>query len=131
MGAEENAKTVRRGYEAFSAGDMATLTELFADEPVWHVSGSAGLAGTKKGLDEVFSYFGALVEKSGGTIKVTPHDVIGGDEHTIGLHHDYAERDGKKLDHNVVLVFHLNADGRIAEVWELHEDVANNDAFWS
>ena len=131
MGAQENAKTVQRGYEAFSAGDMATLTEIFADEPVWHVSGNGGLAGTKQGRDEVFGYFGALAEMSNGTLKVTPHDVIGGDDHTIGLHHDYAERDGKVLDHNVVLVFHVGDDGRITEVWELHEDVANNDAFWS
>ena len=25
----ENAELVRRGYEAFNSGDMATLTELF------------------------------------------------------------------------------------------------------
>ena len=28
MGAKENADLVRRGYEAFGAGDMATLSEL-------------------------------------------------------------------------------------------------------
>jgi ketosteroid isomerase-like protein len=88
------------------------------------------LAGTKKGRDEVFAYFGQLGELSNGTIKVIVHDVIGGDDHTIGLHHDYAERNGKVIDHNVVLVFHL-ADGKVTEVWELHEDAAKNDAFWS
>jgi ketosteroid isomerase-like protein len=29
MGADENAAVIRRGYEAFNSGDMATLTELF------------------------------------------------------------------------------------------------------
>jgi uncharacterized protein len=130
MGAEENAKLVRRGYEAFSAGDMGTLTELFPEDAVWHVPGQAGLAGTKNGRDEVFAYFGELVSRSGGTLKLTLHDVVGGDDHTIGLHHDNAERDGKVLDHNVVLVVHVK-DGRFTEVWELHEDQAANDAFWS
>lgn len=130
MGAEDNAKLIRRGYEAFSAGDMGTLTEMFAEDASWHVSGQRGLAGTKKGRDNVFAYFGALMERSGGTLKITLHDVIGGTEHTIGLHHDRAERDGRVLDHNVVLIFHVDGE-RITEVWEIHEDEAANDAFWS
>lgn len=130
MGAEENAKLIRRGYEAFSTGDMATLTEVFSEDAVWHVTGHGGISGTKRGRDAIFGYFGDLMAGTNGTLKVTLHDVIGGDEHTIGLHHDYAERDGKVLDHNVVLVFHIR-DGKAAEVWEMHEDQANNDAFWS
>jgi len=37
MGFADNASLVRRGYAAFSTGDMATLSELFADDAVWHV----------------------------------------------------------------------------------------------
>ena len=58
MGAKENADLVRRGYAAFSAGDMATLTEVFAEDAVWHVPGDGGLAGDKKGRDACFAYFG-------------------------------------------------------------------------
>ena len=32
MGTTEDVEVIRRGYAAFSAGDMATLTELFADD---------------------------------------------------------------------------------------------------
>ena len=130
MGAQENADLVRRGYKAFSAGDMDTLTTLFSDDAIWHVTGHAGLAGDKKGRDQVFGYFGELVSGSGGTLKITLHDVIGGTDHTIGLHHDDAERNGRVLDHNVVLIFHIDND-QITEVWEFHEDQAANDAFWS
>jgi ketosteroid isomerase-like protein len=130
MSANDNAKLLRRGYEAFIAGDMATLTELFAEDAVWHLPGNGALSGIKRGRDAVFGYFGELVGRSGGTLKITLHDVIGGDEHTIGLHHDYAERDGKVLDHNVVIVTHING-GRFSEVWEFHEDQPANDAFWS
>jgi ketosteroid isomerase-like protein len=130
VGANDNAKLMRRGYEAFIAGDMGTLTELFAEDAVWHLPGRGGLSGVKRGRDAVFTYFGELIARSGGTFKVTLHDVIGGDEHTIGLHHDYAERDGKVLDHNVVLVSHIKG-GRFSEFWEFHEDQPGNDAFWS
>lgn len=46
MGAQEDAALVRRGYEAFSTGDMDTLRELFAEDAVWHTGGSGPLAGT-------------------------------------------------------------------------------------
>lgn len=78
----------------------------------------------------MFAYFGELVSRSGGTLKITVHDIVGGDTHTVGLHHDHAERDGRVLDHNVVLVIHIE-DGQFVEVWEFHEDQAANDAFWS
>jgi ketosteroid isomerase-like protein len=98
MGAEDNARLLRRGYEAFSVGDIATLTELFPEDVVWHVPGKGGLSGDKRGRDAVFGYFGELVSRSGGTFKVTVHDVIGGEQHTIGLHHDDAERDGMVMN---------------------------------
>jgi ketosteroid isomerase-like protein len=34
--AERNAETVRRGYAAFNAADMKTLTELFDENASWH-----------------------------------------------------------------------------------------------
>src|ERR1017187_9647570 len=79
MGSEENANLVRRGYAAFSTGDMATLSGLFADDAVWHVPGSGSLSGAKRGRDAILAFFGELFTRSGGTIKVTLHDVIGGD----------------------------------------------------
>src|ERR1017187_1567108 len=91
MGAEDNADVVRRGYAAFSTGDMATLSELFADDAVWHVPGSGSLSGVKNGRDAILAFFGELMARSGGTIKITLHDVIGGEEHTVALHHEFAE----------------------------------------
>jgi ketosteroid isomerase-like protein len=129
MGAKENADLVRRGYAAFSAGDMATLTEVFAEDAVWHVPGDGGLAGDKKGRDACFAYFGELFSRSGGTVRVDLHDVVGGEEHTIGLHHVHAERNGRVLDDEIVLVFHLR-DGRVGEVWEIAQDAEASNDFW-
>jgi hypothetical protein len=40
------------------------------------------------------AFFGELMARSGGTMKITLHDVIGGDEHTVGLHQEFAESGG-------------------------------------
>jgi hypothetical protein len=81
MGARENAALIRRGYAAFSAGDMATLTELFADDIVWNVAGSGGLSGAKQGRDAVFAYFGEVIAREGcrlvegrSRVQVAPRD---------------------------------------------------------
>jgi uncharacterized protein len=40
-----NEDLVRRGYDAFSRGDMQTLRELFHPDIVWHAPGRSQLAG--------------------------------------------------------------------------------------
>jgi hypothetical protein len=79
MGAQEDAALVRRGYEAFSAGDMDTLGELFTEDAVWHTGGSGGLSGDKQGRDAILAYFGELASRSNGSLKVTLEDVATGD----------------------------------------------------
>jgi hypothetical protein len=58
MGSADNADLVRRGYAAFSTGDIAALSELFADDAVWHVPGSGSLSGAKHGRDAILMFFG-------------------------------------------------------------------------
>ena len=56
MGADRNVELVRAGYAAFSAGDMATLNGLFAEDAVWHVPGSGVLSGPKQGRDAILAF---------------------------------------------------------------------------
>jgi hypothetical protein len=130
MGSEEHANLVRREYAAFGTGGMATLNGLFADDAVWHVPGSGSLSGAKQGCDAILGFFGELFTRSGGTIKITLHDVIGGDEHTVALHHEFAQSDSNKVDQNAANIFHIR-DGQVSEVWELHEDPASNAWLWA
>ena len=130
MGAQEDAGLVRRGYEAFGAGDMDTLRGLFADDAVWHLGGSGGLSGDKQGLDAILGYFGELFARSGGTIRVDLDDLIGGEHHTVGFQRVHAERNGAAIDQRAVLVFALK-DGKVSEVYEYPEDTAKASDFWS
>jgi ketosteroid isomerase-like protein len=129
MGATDDVEVVRRGYAAFSAGDMATLNELFTDDAVWHVPGTGTLSGSKQGRDAILSFFGQLMSQSGGTLKVMLDDVVGGDDHTVAMSRNQAARDTRTLDQQAVIVFTLR-DGRVTEARQFFDDTALNDAFW-
>ncbi len=126
--AQENATTIRRGYELFNTGNMGELQQLFAEDAVWHVGGRNQLSGEKRSRDAVFAYFGQLGELTGGTFRAELHDVIASDEHVVGLHTSTGERQGRRVSEHEALVFHLR-DGRVVEVWEHYEDSRTMDEF--
>jgi len=129
MGTQENVELIRRGYEAFDAGDMDTLRELFAEDAVWYVAGNGVLSGTKQGREAILAYFGELATRSDGSFKVTLQEIIGGDNHIVGLQHNHAETNGKTLDADGALTFQLR-DGKITEGREFYDDTTQGDAFW-
>ena len=109
--AHENAELVRRGYAAFNAGDMETLTELFDESASWHVPARGPLAGDYDGRDATFGYFGQLGGQTGGTFKADVASTAADDEgRVIGIHRVSAERNGKRLDVDVLPP--LRAQGR-------------------
>ncbi len=122
--------TFRRVYQAFSAGDMVALRELFAEDVVWHTPGHHPIAGDYTGMDATLDSFEREAELSGGTYDVEVRDVLANDEHTLALLHATAEREQKRLDQDYAIVFHVR-DDRIAEAWEVWTDQEACDAFWS
>ena len=128
--AHPNEDLVRRGYEAFATGDMATLNEFFADDIVWHSPGRSDLAGTFRGKGEVFATLQKNMELTGGTFKLEIHDLLADDEHAVALLGVSAEREGKTLKDNTVQVWHIK-DGKVAESWLHPGDAYASDEFWS
>src|SRR5216117_2366440 len=102
-----NEELVRRGYQAFATGDMATLNELFADDIVWHAPGRNQLAGTYRGKEEVFGTLQKVAELTGGTFKLEIHAILADDDHAVALTRATGEREGKSLDDNTIQVFHV------------------------
>ena len=80
-----NEAVIRKGYEAFSKGDIETLqNEVLTDDIVWHFPGRNPLSGDYKGISEVLGFFGQLGERSGGTFQATLEDVFANDERGVG-----------------------------------------------
>lgn len=128
--AHPNEDLVRKGYDAFSKGDMDTLRELFADDIVWHTPGRSPLSGDFKGIDEVLANFARTAELSGGTFKISLHDVLANDEHAVSLFESSAQREGKSLTSRGILVQHIEG-GKVKEGWLHPDDQYAIDEFWS
>jgi ketosteroid isomerase-like protein len=92
-----NIELTRRGYDAFSKGDLGALSELIADDAIWHVPGVGPLSGTYHGRDEVFTFFGRLAEETAGTFRLDVHDVLANDEHAVALCTLWASRGNKSV----------------------------------
>lgn len=128
--AHPNEDLLRRGYAAFSNGDMETVGSLLADDVQWHVPGKSPISGDYKGKEEVFGFFAKLIEMTGGKLTVEVHDILANDEHGIVLVNGTAERDGKRLVANSVHVHHIR-NGKTAELWDHPTDLYELDEFWS
>jgi uncharacterized protein len=129
MGTQENIDLVRRGYEAFSTGDMTTLGPLFAEDAVWNSPGTGAISGPSEGRDAILATFGEIFTRSHGTFTVNVTEFMGGDDRVVALHHVHGERDGKVLDEDQVNVFMIE-DGVVREVQQFVHDSAADDAFW-
>lgn len=127
--AHPNADLVRRGFEAFAAGDMATLGQLFADDAKWHASGRGPVSGDFEGKEAIFGNF-AQVQQETDSIQQDLHAVLADDEHAVALVNATFTRSGKTLTGQQVFVFHV-AGGQVAEAWIAPLDQYAADDFWA
>ena len=129
--ADENAEVVRRGYQAFNAGDIKTLTALCHEEASWYTPGRSPMAGERQGRETVLAHFGRYAAETAGTFRANLKDILRSDNgRVVGIHHNSAERNGKRLDVDCCIVFEV-ADGRIIEGREHFYDLNAWDEFWS
>ena len=125
-----NEDLLRRGYEAFAAGDLNTVLEIFDADIVWHVGGSNQTSGDYHGHQEVMGFFGKLMELSGGTFHLEIHDILANDTHGAVLVTAHGERDGQTLAVREANIWHL-ANGKATEFWALADDQAALDKFFA
>lgn len=128
--AHPNEDLMRRGYEAFSAGDLDTVMSIFADDIAWHIGGDSELAGDYKGHQEVLGFFGKLMELSEGTFRLSVHDILANDRHAAVLVDFHVERGGRSLDSKEVHAWHVSG-GKATEFWGFPEDQAAFDAIFA
>lgn len=56
---------------------------------------------------------------------------VANDQHAVAMYTVRAEREGRQLDDNEVLVSHPSPDGKATEVWTQNNDIYAFDEFWS
>jgi len=129
MAQHPDAELLRQGYDAFARGDLETVGSLFDEAINWHVTGGP-LAGTYKGTQQVFGFFGQLFERSGGTFRLEIHDMLASDEHVIVLVRERAEREDQVFNANAVHVWHVRGN-KATEFWGIPADVGAFERFWA
>jgi ketosteroid isomerase-like protein len=126
-----HAQLIRKGYDAFSRGDMDTLRSMMANDATQHVPGTHPLSGDFKGVDSILDYYRRLSEETNGTFRVELRNVlVDGRGHAISLHHFTAERGGKRIDETGGIVFRIVGD-KITDLDECVEDIDKGNEFWS
>jgi ketosteroid isomerase-like protein len=126
-----NAAMVRRLFQAFGDGDLATISASVTDDVTWHFPGRHGrLAGDHRGRDDVFRFLGSVVALTGGTFHLELRDVVANDRLAVAVFRGSGARNGKTLDNPTSLQMRIE-NGRIAELWEFVWDLYHVDEFWT
>jgi ketosteroid isomerase-like protein len=63
MSEQDNKELIKRGYAAFSAGDLETVMSLFDDDVEWVQPGQSAVSGNFHGKAELMEHLGRLAEK--------------------------------------------------------------------
>ena len=127
---EDDIALLKRGFDAFAKGDLATVREMASEDGVWRTPGHGLFEAEYKGPDGTVAYLTKLFEESGGTFKTEPLTFMADDEgRVMVLEHVTAQRGEKMLDAHVVHVFEVR-DGKVVDTTEFVSEPDKVAAFW-
>lgn len=131
MSEHPDAALVRRGYEAFTKGDMEKLATMMTADVIHHVPGSNPLSGHHKGREAVFDFYRRLGEETNGTFQVDLHTVLAdGRGHVMSFHTARGDRGDRGIEIQEGLFFTV-VGGKISDIDQCTQDIDEEDAFWS
>lgn len=116
MADHPNAALARSAMDGLNSGDMERMSELLADDVIWH---EIGRAEPRRGKAEMAASLGSQDFE----ISAKLHDVVANDEHVIALVDATATRGGKTLNYRTAEIMHVR-DGKVTERWAFSDDTA-------
>lgn len=116
----------------YGGGDEHELRALLDPSTIWTVPGTSPIAGTYRGIEQVFGYFAGRRERAGGTFRMHRRDVLSGDGARIAALTDGTAQIGA-VDHewSTVGLYEITPKQLIGACWLLPLDQAAFDAIWS
>jgi ketosteroid isomerase-like protein len=127
--AQDNTALVKRGFEAFAAGDMATLQGLYHVDAAFYTVPQQTGDGAHLGRDAIFAFFERLLNESKGTFKVRPITIAAADDRVFVLQEVSGQRNGYSLQEQTIMVFTI-AGGLVREMREFITPASHTKAFW-
>jgi hypothetical protein len=130
MAEHPDVTIVKRGYTAFNRADVATLTELIAEDATQHMVGDNLVSGDFKGRDAILGMYARIAELTDGTYRCDIEQIFtDGAGTVVVVHRQTAERNGNRLDNRQALIFTV-LDGKIVDLQDTSDDIAIDDAFY-
>ena len=116
-------ESVVRAYtDAWLAGDLATVVELYHEDLVLHYGGSHSLTGDHVGKDAALTAL-LTVQARTDRVPVAVLDVMASADHATAWVTERWTVDGEARELTRVLVYRV-ADGKLAECWLYDTDTA-------
>ncbi|MDQ1695586.1 MAG: uncharacterized protein QOJ03_939 [Frankiaceae bacterium] len=128
--ATDNIALVRKGFEAFNKGDVATLKEVLTADCVQHMAGKNRFSGDHKGRDNMLEMYGEIGALTNGTFQAVLNDVYATDHGVIAIFTATATRNGQSLEQRNAMAFTI-VDGKATDLDEIPLNGEVNDAFWA
>lgn len=115
----------------YAGGSQAELRQILATSIVWTVPGRNRIAGTYRGLEEVFDYFRRRRDIADRTFQMQRRDVLVGEGDRIAALTDgVVMLGGAERRWSTVGLYDL-VDGLITACWLLPLDAIAFDSIWS
>lgn len=116
MGAAENKKLIRDGFDAWSRGDGRAFFKLVADDVRWTVTGHTPISRTYNSKRDFRAALSAMSEHLASELKVVVRDVIAdGDKVAVQFESHAQGKNGTAYDQTYCWVLRL-AEGQVREV---------------
>ena len=109
-----NAELVRRGYDAFSRGDLSAVFTILGEDITWHVPGRSPLSGDFTGHEQVGQFFASTMALSGGTFRMDIQYIVDHGDEVIVLCTVAAERNGQSWSSPEAHVWRVDGDRAVA-----------------
>ncbi len=129
MSREVNDALVRQIFDAFARKRGFQLRDCFTEDATWRVPGTSVMAGTYHGRTEIFRFLANLPKLTSGTYTSRLIDVLASDDRAAALYRASGERNGRTLDIDQILLFHIS-DGLVTEVLALPNEPQAFEDFW-
>jgi len=129
MSAHPNVATVDAMTQAIFAHDQERLSQIFAEDLVFHARGNLPIAGDHVGLDGFLGAMGRLFELTEGNIKLEQLFCVGQDEWASEWERAEITVGGRTFAANNAFVYRFDGD-RIAEMWFLSAAAPETLAYW-
>lgn len=139
MSEHPNVATARHMLEAFNAGRVDLMTDLYAEDGVMHLAGHNPTSGTYRGHAEIAEGYTRMFQllATGSGHAEPPESILASDGHTMIFLPGRGERKGHTMDETlvitttIVMAHTIDPHGKIKELWFLADDQAQYDRFWS